>query len=69
MIVLHVRHAFFNIALPYSSKLLGEITKFEVLRTTWTNYSESFSLALYLKSVRTNPVIGHFVHIVLYKQD
>ena len=69
MIVLHVRHAFFNISLSYSSKLLREITKFEVLRTTWTNYSESFSLALHFKSFRTNPVIGHFAHIVSYKQD
>ena len=69
MIVLHVQHAFLNISLPYSSKLLREITKFEVLRTTWTNYSESSSLALYFKSVRTNPVIGHFAHSVSYKQD
>ena len=64
MIVLLVRHAFLNISLPYSSKLLREITKFDVLTTTWTNYSESFSLVLYFKSVRTNPVIGHFGHIV-----
>ena len=64
MIVLHVRHAFLNISLPYSSKLLREITKFDVLTTTWTNYSESFSLALYFKSVRTYPVIGHFARIV-----
>ena len=69
MIVLNVRHAFLNICVPYSSKLLLEITKFEVLRTTWTNYRESFSLALYFKSARTNPVIGHFAHIVSYKQD
>ena len=58
MIVLHVRHAFLNISLPYSSKLLREMTKFEVLTTTWTNYSESFSLSLlqirpYQSSCRT----------------
>ena len=69
MIVSHVRHASLNIFFPYSSKLLREITKFEVLRTTWTNYDESFSLAFYFKSVRTNPVIGHFAFIVSYKQD
>ena len=63
MIVLHVRHAFLNKSLPYSSKLQREMTKFQVLTTTWTNYSESFSLTLYFKSVRTNPVIGHFAHI------
>ena len=63
MIVLHVRHAFLNISLPYSSKLLREMTNFKVLTTTWTNYSESFSLTLYFKSVRTNPVIGHFAPI------
>ena len=63
MIVRHVRHAFFNNSLPYSSKLLREMTKFKVLTATWTNYSESFSLTLYFKSVRTNPVIGHFAHI------
>ena len=57
MIVLHVRHEFLNISLPYSSKLLREMTNFKVLTTTWTNYSESFSLTL-------NPVIGHFAHIV-----
>ena len=64
MIVLHVRHAFLNIFLPYSSKLLREMTKFKVLTTTWTNYSKSFSLTLYFKSVRTNPVIGHVAHIL-----
>ena len=69
MIVLHVRHAFLNNSLPYSSKLLREITNFKVLTTTWTNYSESFSLTLYFKSVLTNPVIGHFAHIEEYKQD
>ena len=63
MIVLHVRHAFLNISLPYSSKLQREMTKFKVLTTTWTNYSESFSLTLYFKSVRTNPVLGHVAHI------
>ena len=63
MIVLHVRHAFLNNSLPYSSKLLREMTKFKVLTTTWTNYSESFSLTLHFKSVRTNPVLGHFAHI------
>ena len=39
MLVLHVRHAFLNISLPYSSKLQREMTKFKVLTTTWTNYS------------------------------
>ena len=63
MIVLHVRHAFLNNSLPYTSKLLHEMTKFKVLKTTWTNYSESSSLTLYFKSVRTNPVLGHFAHI------
>ena len=63
IIVLHVRHAFFNISLPYSSKLLREMTNFKVLTTTWANYSESFSLTLYFKSVPTKPVIGHFAHI------
>ena len=63
MLVLHVRHAFLNISLPYSSKLLREITKFKVLTTTWTNYRESFSFTLYFKSVCTNPVLGHFTHI------
>ena len=63
MIMLHVRHAFLNKSLPYSSKLQREMTKFQVLTTTWTNYSQSFSLTLYFKSVRTNPVIGHFAHI------
>ena len=38
----------FEHSLQYSSKLLREFTKFEVLRTTWTNYSESFSLAFTL---------------------
>ena len=42
MTVLHVRHAFLNNSLPYSSKLLREMTNFKVLTTTWTNYSESF---------------------------
>ena len=64
MLVLHVRHAFLNISLPYSSKLQREMTKFKALTTTWTNYSESFSLTLYFKSVRINPVIGHLAHIV-----
>ena len=45
------------------------MTKFKVLTTTWANYSESFGLTLYFKSVHTNPVIGHFAHIVSYKQD
>ena len=36
MLVLHVRHAFLNISLPYWSKLLREMTKFKVLTTTWT---------------------------------
>ena len=63
MLVLHFRHAFLNISLPYSSKLLREMTKFKVLTTTWTNYRESFSLTLYFKSVCTNPVLGHFNHI------
>ena len=48
MIVLYVRHAFLYISVPYSSKPLREMTKFTVLTTTWTNYSESFSLNLYL---------------------
>ena len=69
MIVLHVRHAFLNNSLPYSSKLLREMTNFKVLTTTWTNYGESLSLTLYFKSVLTNPVIGHFAHIEEYKQD
>ena len=46
------------------TKLLREMTKFMVCTTTWTNHSKSFSLNLYFKSVRTNPVIGHFAHIV-----
>ena len=58
MIVLHVRHPFLNNSLPYSSKLLREMTNFKVLTTTWTNYTESFSLTLYFKSVLTNPVTG-----------
>ena len=68
MIVLHVRHAFLNISLPFSSKLLREITKFEVLTTTWTNCSESFSLTLYFKSVRTNLQSGskHFGTLVKF---
>ena len=44
-------------------KKLREMTKLMVLTTAWTNYSESFSLTLYFKSVRTNPVLGHFAHI------
>ena len=64
MMVLHVRHAFLNLSLPYSPKLLLEMTNFKVLTTTWTNYSKSFSLTLYFKSVRTNPVIGHVAHIL-----
>ena len=63
MLVLHVRHAFLNISLPYSSKLLREMTKFKVLTATWTSYRESFSLTLYFKSVCTNLVLGHFTHI------
>ena len=66
VIVLHMWHVF---SLPYSSKLLSDMTKFKVLTTAWTNYSESFSLTLYFKSVRTNPVLGHFAHIEQYKQD
>ena len=31
--------------------------------------SESFLLSLYFKSVRTNPVVGYFAHIVRHKQD
>ena len=50
-IVLHVRHAFLNNSPPYSSKLLREMTNFKVFTTTWTNYSESFSLTLHFKSV------------------
>ena len=42
------------------------MTKAMVLTTTWTNYSKSFSLTLDFKSGRTNPVIGHLVHIVHY---
>ena len=49
MIVLHLWHAILNISLLYSSKLLREMTKFKVLATTWTNYSESFSLTVYFK--------------------
>ena len=45
------------------------MTKFKVLTTTCTNYSESVSLTLYFKSVRTNPVLGHFAHTEQYKQD
>ena len=56
MIVLHVRSAFLNDYLPYSSKLLHELTKFKVLTTTWTNYSESLSLTLYFKSVPSVPI-------------
>ena len=66
-IVLHVRHAFLNSSLPYSSKLLREMTKLrKVLTTTWTNltnYCESFGLTLYFKSIRTNSVLGHFALI------
>ena len=69
MLVLHVRHAFLNNSLPYSSKPQLEMTNFKILTTTWTNYNESFSLTLYFKSVLTNPVIGHFAHTVQYKQD
>ena len=64
MLVLHAWLAFLNISLPHSSKLQREMTKFKVSTTTWANCSESFSLTLYFKSVRTNPVIGHFAHIV-----
>ena len=64
MLVLHMRHACLNISPLYSSKLQREMNKFKVLTTMWTNYSESFSLTLYFKSVLTNPVIGHFAHIV-----
>ena len=62
MIALHVRHAFLNISLPYSSNLLREMTKFKVLTTKWTNYRESFSLTLYFKSVCANLVLNHFAH-------
>ena len=64
-----VLHAFLNISLAYSSKLLRELTKFKILTTTWTKCSESFSLSLYFKSVRTSPVIGHFANIAECKQD
>ena len=63
MIVLLVRHAFFNISLPYSPKLLRKMTEFKVLTTTWTNYGESFSVTRYFKYDRTNPVLGRFAYI------
>ena len=61
MLVLHVRHALLNISLPYSSPYSSkqlEMTKVKVLSTTWTNYSESFSITLYFKSVRSIPVLN-----------
>ena len=54
---------------PVLFKTATWMTNFKVLTRTLANYSESFSLTLYFKSVLINPVIGNFAHIEEYKQD
>ena len=69
MIVLHMQHAFLNISLPFSSKLLREMNKFKVLTITWTNFGESFSLTLYFKSVSTNLLFINFFQLSINQSN
>ena len=64
IIVLHVRHAFWCIVLTQSAKRRLEIFIFEVLMITRARSSKSFTLCLYMKTIRTKLAEVQFAYFV-----
>jgi len=60
---LHVRYTFWYISLPSSAKQQREMTKFKVLRRTFTHDSEFSFFYLNCNAVLTKSALGLFGYI------